>query len=130
MSANSPTEFNSVPTVKWCGITVTRVWRRGNRGNVASALIEKIACGGDFLPILDAGYNLQYSSLMEYRVVVFCQMDVNRRAEAHPAAEVLAANLLQPVFGWKPGAARTGICGQSGRNCVLLVTARSPQKSR
>ena len=106
----SRTEFNSVPIVKWCGITVTRVWRRGNRGNVASALIEKPA-SGDFLPILDAGYNLQYSSLMEYRegkgLVVFCQMDVNGRTEADPAAEVLAANLLQYVFGWKPGAART-----------------------
>ena len=53
-------QFSGAPTVKWAGITVTRVWRRGNRGNVASALIEKPACG-DFLPILDGGYALQYS---------------------------------------------------------------------
>lgn len=102
-------EFNWVPTVKWCGITVPRVWRCGNRGSVASALIEKPACG-DFLPILDGGYNLQYGALMEYRegrgLVVFCQMDVSGRTESDPAADTLAANLLRHVFGWKPGARR------------------------
>jgi len=53
------------PTVQWCDIPVTRIWRCGNRGNVASALIEKPA-RGDWLPILDGGYSLQYSPLMEY----------------------------------------------------------------
>ena len=33
------------PTVRWCDIPVTRVWRCGNRGNVASVLIEKPARG-------------------------------------------------------------------------------------
>ena len=54
------------PAVRWCGIEVPRVWRCGNRGNVASVLIEKPA-QGDFLPILDGGYSLQYSPLMEFR---------------------------------------------------------------
>src|SRR5262249_51191607 len=54
------------PMVKWCGIDQTRVWRCGNRGNVASVLIEK-PTRGDFLPIVDGGYNLQYSPLMLYR---------------------------------------------------------------
>ena len=31
------------PAVEWCGIEVPRVWRCGNRGNVASVLIEKPA---------------------------------------------------------------------------------------
>ena len=31
------------PTVRWCDIPVTRAWRCGNRGNVASVLIEKPA---------------------------------------------------------------------------------------
>jgi hypothetical protein len=48
------------PTVKWCEIPVSRVWRCGNRGNVASVLVEKPA-RGDFLPIVDGGYALQYS---------------------------------------------------------------------
>lgn len=103
-------EFNWVPTVKWCGITVPRVWRCGNRGSVASALIEKPACG-DFLAIVDGGYNLQYSALMEYRegrgLVLFCQMDVNGRSEVDPAAEALAANVLQYVSEWSPRASRS-----------------------
>ncbi len=48
------------PTVQWCGLPVPRLWRCGNRGNIASVLIEKPA-GGDFPPILDGGYSLQYS---------------------------------------------------------------------
>ena len=59
-----------------------RLWRCGNRGNVASVLIEK-PVRGDFLPILDGGYSLQYSPLLEYRegrgLVVFCQVDVTGR---------------------------------------------------
>jgi hypothetical protein len=94
--------YNYTPTVKWCGIEVPRVWRCGNRGNVASVLIEKPA-RGDFLPIVDGGYSLQYSPLLEYRegqgMVVFCQMDVTGRTEAEPAATRLVHNLLAYVSG-------------------------------
>jgi CubicO group peptidase (beta-lactamase class C family) len=97
------------PTVQWCGIPVTQAWRCGNRGNVASVLIEKPACG-DFLPILDGGYSLQYSPLMEYRegkgMVLFCQMDVTGRTETDTAADVLVHNLLQYVSTWKPAPRR------------------------
>ena len=93
------------PAVKWCDIEVPRVWRCGNRGNVASVLIEKPA-RGDFLPILDGGYSLQYSPLMEYRegkgLVLFCQIDVTGRTEQDPAAETLVRNILEYVAAWKP----------------------------
>jgi hypothetical protein len=93
------------PTVKWCGIEVPRAWRCGNRGNVASVLIEKPA-RGDFLPVLDGGYALQYSPLFEYRegtgVVVFCQADVTGRTATDPAAELLAANVLRYASNWQP----------------------------
>ncbi|MBI3821297.1 MAG: hypothetical protein HY289_01310 [Planctomycetes bacterium] len=93
------------PTVKWCGIEVPRVWRCGNRGNVASVLIEKPACG-DFLSIVDGGYALQYCPLLEYRegkgAVWFCQMDVTGRTENDPAADVLTRNLLGHASKWKP----------------------------
>ena len=93
------------PTVQWCDLPVTRLWRCGNRGNVASVLIEKPA-RGDFLPILDGGFSLQYSPLMEYRegkgMVLFCQMDVTARSESEPVAELLVRNLLQYVSAWKP----------------------------
>jgi len=98
------------PMVTWCDIPVTRIWRCGNRGNVASALIEKPACG-DFLPILDCGYALQYTPLMEYRegrgMVLFCQTDVTGRTESDPAADALARNILRYVSTWKPAPRRT-----------------------
>jgi beta-galactosidase len=97
------------PTVKWCDIPVSRVWRCGNRGSVASVLIEK-PTRGDFLPIVDGGYSLQYSPLMEFRqgrgMVLFCQLDVTARSEADPAADILTRNLVSYVSTWKPAARR------------------------
>ncbi|MGA2259215.1 MAG: hypothetical protein ABSG53_31465, partial [Thermoguttaceae bacterium] len=100
------------PAVKWCGIEVPRVWRCGNRGNVASVLIEKPA-RGDFLPIVDGGYSLQYSPLLEYRegkgLVLFCQLDVTGRTEQDPAAATLARNIFRYVAGWKPPTRRQAL---------------------
>ncbi len=97
------------PTVKWCDIPVTRLWRCGNRGNVASVLIEKPA-SGDFLPILDGGYNLQYSPLMEYRegkgMILLCQIDVTGRTEDDPAEQLLVRNILNYVSAWQPATRR------------------------
>jgi len=93
------------PTVQWCDIPVTRAWRCGNQGNVASVLIEK-PNRGDFLPILDGGFSLQYSPLLEYRegqgMVLLCQMDVTARTEPEPAADLLVRNILRYVSAWKP----------------------------
>ena len=105
-------QFNETPAVRWCGIPVSRLWRCGNRGNVASVLIEKPA-RGDFLPILDGGYSLQYSPLLEYRegdgMVLFCQVDVTGRTERDPAAELLARNLLQYASSWQPAPRREAL---------------------
>jgi len=101
--------FNGVPTAEWCGMTVPRAWRSSNRGSVASVLIEKPTCG-DFLPILDGGFSLQYSPLMEYRhgkgMILFCQMDVTGRTDGvavvrDPAALHLVNNILRYVDGWE-----------------------------
>ncbi len=103
-------EFNYTPTVRWCGIPVPRLWRCGNRGNVATALIEKPQ-RGDFLPILDGGYSLQYSPLLEYRegqgIVLFCQLDVTGRTERDPAALMLVRNTIDYIANWKPTPRRT-----------------------
>jgi hypothetical protein len=100
------------PAVRWCDIEVPHVWRCGNRGNVASVLIEKPA-RGDFLPILDGGYSLQYSPLLEYRegkgLVLLCQLDVTGRTEQDPAAETLMRNLLQYAATWKPAPRRQAL---------------------
>ena len=91
---------NSYPSVRWCGIKVSRAWRCGCYGNVASVLIEKPATG-DFLPIVDGGFNLQYSPLMEYSEgrgrILFCQMDVTGRTEDEPAATRLMTNMLKYI---------------------------------
>ncbi len=104
--------YGGAPSVRWCDIEVTRVWRCGNYGNVASVLIEK-PMRGDFLPILDGGFSVQYSPLMEYRegkgMVVFCQMDVTGRTESDPAAETLARNILEYVSAWKPAPRRKAL---------------------
>jgi len=105
-------ELDYSPTVEWCGMRVKRGWRCGSRGNVASALIEKPAAG-DFLPILDGGYALQYASLMEYRegagMVLFCQTDVTGRTETDPAAEALARNTIQYAADWEPSPRRAAV---------------------
>jgi beta-galactosidase len=104
--------YNGAPAVRWCDIEVTRAWRCGNRGNVASVLIEKPVIG-DFLPIVDGGFSLQYSPLMEYRegkgMVLFCQMDVTGRTELDPAAEMLVRNILEYASAWKPAQRRKAL---------------------
>jgi len=93
-------KYNGAPAVRWCGLEVPRLWRCGNRGNVASVLIEKPAIG-DFLPIIDGGFSLQYSPLLEYRegkgMILFCQMDVTGRTEKDPAATRLVRNIVSYV---------------------------------
>jgi hypothetical protein len=98
--------------VQWAGLQVPHAWRCGNRGDVASVLIEKPACG-DFLPLVDGGFSLQFSPLLEYRegqgLMIFCQMDVTGRTETDPAAERLARNLLEYVGAWKPSPRRKAV---------------------
>jgi hypothetical protein len=97
------------PTVRWCDIPVTRAWRCGNRGSVASVLIEKPA-RGNFLPVVDGGFSLHYSPLLEYRegqgMILFCQLDVTGRTDAEPAAEAIVRNILRYVSTWKPAPTR------------------------
>src|SRR5262249_40856262 len=84
----------------------------GCRGSVASVLIEKPA-RGDFLSILDGGYALQYSPLLEYRegkgMVLFCQMDATGRTEGDPAADALSRNLIGYVSKWRPRPSREAV---------------------
>jgi len=106
-------------TVKWCDLPVTRLWRCGNRGNVASVLIEKPA-RGDFLPILDGGFGLQYSPLLEYHegkgLMLFCQMDVTGRTEPDPAAETLTRNILHYTTTWRAASPPSTINSQPSTN--------------
>jgi hypothetical protein len=100
------------PKIQWCGLSVTRPWRCGNFGNVASVLIEKPA-RGDYRPIVDGGFSLQYAPLMEYRegqgLILFCQLDVTGRTDADPAADDVVRNLFRYVDGWRPAPARRAV---------------------
>jgi hypothetical protein len=117
------------PTVQWCGMPVSRAWRCGNRGNVASVLIEKPP-RGDFRPIVDGGYAMQYSPLMEYREgkgsVLFCQLDVTGRSEEDPAARVVAANILRYVGGAKAEARRRVVYAGEEAGSAHLKAAGFP----
>ena len=99
-------------TVTRCGIELDRCWRCGCRGNVASVLIEKPA-RGDFLPIADGGFSLQYAPLMEYHegsgLVLFCQADVTGRSQADPAAHRLVSNLLNYAGAFNPAPRRAAL---------------------
>jgi beta-galactosidase len=100
------------PTIRWCDLAVSRVWRCGNRGDVASVLIEKPACG-DFRAVLDGGFDLQFAPLIEYRdgkgLILFCQMDVTGRTESDPAAERLVANLFRYAASFTPALVRRAV---------------------
>jgi len=112
LDSEPSTRYNGAPSVRWCGLEVPRLWRCGNRGNVASVSIEKPA-RGDFLPIVDGGFSLQYTPLLEYRegrgMVLFCQLDVTGRSESEPAADRLVRNLLRYVSSWEPAARRRAL---------------------
>jgi hypothetical protein len=118
------------PTVHWCEIPVTRVWRCGNRGNVASVLIEKPA-RGNFLPILDGGFSLQYSPLLEYREgrgrILFCQLDLTGRSETDPTAELIVRNLLKYVSSPPPTQPPRGViyAGEPAGLAFLLAAGVS-----
>ncbi len=74
-----------------------RTGRWGNHGNVCSVILETPHHGG-FLPLLQNGFDLAYSPLLEWRYgkggVWLCQLDLTGRIPGEPAAERLASNLL------------------------------------
>ena len=111
------------PKWKWSGFENARVWRCGNSGSVATVLIEK-PDRGDFLPILDGGFDLQYSPLMEYAQgqgrIIFCQLDVTARTAGEPAGATLCQNLLHYLEAAKPAPARQVVCAGDARTSDLL----------
>lgn len=72
-------------------------WRWGNRGSVASAMLEKPHRSG-WRPILEGEFDLAYSPLMELDLgrgrAIFCSLDLEDAWRDEPAARRLARNLL------------------------------------
>ena len=86
------------PTDTWAGFRNFRVWRCGNRGCVATVLPEKPTLG-DWMPLADGGFDLQYAPLLEWRLlpgsITFCQLDVTGRTAPDPVAEDLVRHLVK-----------------------------------
>ncbi|MBI5691697.1 MAG: hypothetical protein HZC55_16560 [Verrucomicrobia bacterium] len=114
------------PTVQRAGLTVPRLWRCGNRGTVASVSIEKPP-RGDFLALIDGGFALQYSPLLEFREgrgrIWFCQLDVTGRTEPDPVADQLVRNLLSHVGAVDGGGRRAAAYAgeQAGRDFLVAA---------
>ncbi len=73
-------------------------WKCGNNGIIAGRVIRKPQYG-NFTPILDCGFNLMNTPLLELckgrGVIVFCQLDLTHRYLKDPVATALADNLLK-----------------------------------
>ena len=104
---------------------VNRAWRAGNRGNVASVLIEKPSVG-DFLPLAEGGFDLQYAPVMEMTAgkgkAIFSQLDISGRTEPEPEALNVFAKLLARLDA---PAAKTSrpVFYQGGKEGKDLLTA-------
>lgn len=94
----TPEYEGQMPTWSWNGFYNTRVWRAGNRGTVSGVVPEK-PCVGDWMPLLQAGFDLQYAPLLEYRDgnarILFFQLDGSARTEDSPEALELLASALE-----------------------------------
>ncbi len=79
-------------------------WRWGNRGSVASVMVEKPHHGA-WRPILEGEFDLAYSPLMELDygsgLVVLSTLDLEDNVPVDPAATQLAAQLVDYLGDWK-----------------------------
>ena len=86
------------PRWQWEGFKNSRVWRAGNRGTVSIALPEK-PTRGDFRPILEGGFDLQYAPVMEYSAagqrLILSQLDICGRSVSSPESEETLAKILE-----------------------------------
>ncbi|MCI0343315.1 MAG: hypothetical protein L0216_19585 [Planctomycetales bacterium] len=122
------------PTVSWSGLPVTRAWRCGCRGSVASVLVEKPA-RGDSLPVLDGGFSEQYAPLLLYRedrgLVLFCQADVTGRTTADPGAERLVRNVVSFSLATTPVPRRRVVyAGEPAGLSFLASAGHAPEPYR
>lgn len=82
------------------GIYPEEPWRWGNKGVVASFMIEKPHTGS-FKPLLECEFDLMYTPLLETVEkkgrIIFCQMEVTGRYGKDPVATILLERLLNYV---------------------------------
>lgn len=97
------------PTRYWMGWKNRRHWRAGNIGTLCSVEIEKPAIG-DFMPLVQTGFHLQYAPVLEYREpgkrVILCQLDISDRSENSPEALEALATVLEAADAPLPAKTR------------------------
>lgn len=75
-------------------------WHWGNRGSVSSAMIEKPHFGG-WIPLLEGGFDLAFSPLLELRrgpgLILLSTLDFEDRGTPDPVADSLMQQLLNYV---------------------------------
>lgn len=100
-------------------------WRRGNRGTVASAAIEKPHRSG-WRPLLEGEFDMAYSPLMELDSgrgkVIWSQLDLEDHAMLDPAAQRLARQVVNYAMT-SPLAPRTEVSYIGGETGSALLNS-------
>ena len=110
----------------WCGYPRPPRYRTATRGTVASVLIEKPA-KGDWLALLDGGFGLQYSPLLEHRegddLYLFCQLDVTGRTFPDPVGDLVAVRCLAYLTQSRLREAETSVASLGNPMCEKWLRA-------
>ena len=124
-----PPYERSAPRWNWNGFSHTRVWRAGNRGAITEVVVEKPAVG-NWLPLLEAGFDLQYAPLLEFSEgrgrILFCQAAVSGRTETEPEAEELFRKALLRLDRARPEEPREVFYAGGKEGAELLRTLGVP----
>lgn len=117
----------SNPRWRWNGFDHNRVWRAGNRGSITEVVIEKPSIG-NWLPLLQAGFDLQYAPLLEFTEgkgrIMFCQAAVSGRSQNEPEAEELFRKALVRLDRARPAVSREVFYAGSKEGADLLASLR------
>ncbi|WP_303056023.1 glycoside hydrolase family 2 TIM barrel-domain containing protein [Victivallis vadensis] len=104
-----PEIAHGYPAENWNGFINRRIWRSGNRGNVAAVLPEKPSVG-NWLPLYQGGFDLQFAPLLlmtEGRSrILFCQLEISARTVQDPQAEQTLAKALRYLDDTSPAPVR------------------------
>ncbi|NUP99530.1 MAG: hypothetical protein HUU35_06715, partial [Armatimonadetes bacterium] len=107
-----------------------RFFKWGNRGVLASYVYTKPHLAG-FLPVLECGFDLADSPLLEGRFgrgrVTLCQVDVSARYGQDPVATALADNLLAALS--QPGPAAHAVAVSEAASTFLAPYGLAPAAS-
>ncbi|MDR0931514.1 MAG: hypothetical protein LBM70_00625 [Victivallales bacterium] len=126
--ASTPYE-SSHPYWNWNGYSHSRVWRAGNRGSITEVVVEKPSIG-NWLPLLEAGFDLQYAPLLEFSEgkgrILFCQAAVTGRTKQEPEAEELFRKALTLLDRATPETSRDVFYAGGNEGAALLEALKIP----